>query len=190
MRKMFLSSFCLIIFLSSVYGKDQYLQPGLVVSTTPDKLAEKIFIGRDDQMPADGNWVVSIAPTFEDGRVKVPNSMSDAFQELAKALPRWYQAALVSSSGSLECFVLVNGHSIHVGVMNWLWVHWGIDDPSSQLRNALEAMGATTKDQFLFGLHDGFCFYLKHGEEKALEVLMSPAQDFEDRVIPPLDTRN
>lgn len=158
-----------------------------IVSNAPEYIARSVFVGPDQEMPTDGRWRISISPTIKDEEIWFPDTISEAFREMGKALPSWYQIALKRSSGSLECFVMVNNVALHSDVMNWLWVHWHLEERESTLRRSLEELGAENKDQVLFGLHDGFCYYLKYGEEKAMELLTSPdSEEWQEREYPPL----
>lgn len=185
---MLLRFIALVVVCGSVgAGEDTVREQPLVISNAPEEIARTIFVGPDGEMPIDGRWRISVSPTIEDGEILVPEDLHEAFLELKRALPSWYQAALYASEGTNECFVSVNSLALHIDVMSWLWINWHLKEPDSELRATLEDMGAENRDQVLFGIHDGFCFYLKYGEERALELLALPADQWEERELPPIE---
>lgn len=187
---MFLRSLLLAVLCGPAMAQGGNIdQEPLVISNEPKYIARLIFTGSDHAMPTDGRFKLSIAPTIKDGNILIPATISEAFREMERALPHWYQAALITSRGDFECFVSVNNVDLNFIVMSWLWVNWRLEEPDSELRIALENMGAEHRDQVLSGIHDGFCFYLKYGEEKAMELLTAPAdEDEEERVLLPLES--
>lgn len=155
-----------------------------ITSNSPEYFADNVFMGPDKKMPIDGHWRIAVEPTIKDGDIFIPVDLHEAFIELERMLPNWYEAALHASWGRSECFVLVNNLALHVDVMNWLWINWQLNYPNSLLRSALEKIGAENSNQILFGIHDGFCFYLKYGESRALELLALPVDEWGDRELP------
>lgn len=162
-------------------------QDRLTISNAPEHIAQYIFVGPDREMPISTQFNLSIEPTTREDDIWIPETLSEAFTEMENALPHWYQVALITSGGDFECSVSVNNVDLNLITMNWLWINWRLAEPESELRKTLENMGAENRDQVLFGLHDGFCYYLKYGEEKAMELLTSPdSEEWQEREYPPL----
>lgn len=188
---MFMKSMLFALLFNPVLAQNENIgQEPIVISNAPEHFARDIFVGPDNEMPTNGRWIMSLEPTtVQSGEPSIPKNLSEAFHEMEHALPHWYQVALRRSSGEFECFVSINNFDVNLFVMDWFWVNWRLEEPDSELRNVLEGMGAENRYQMLFGLHDGFCYYLKYGEEKAMEMLTASAdEDDKERLIPPLES--
>jgi hypothetical protein len=143
----------------------------MVYSNLPERIATVVLVGGDEDIVIDGSKVISISPSRKGGAIFVPQNIEEALLEMARALPRWYQAALRRSDGDYECLVSLNQLELSVVVMNWFWVNWEMEIQTSKLRRYFEQQGVQNRDQIIMVLHDAFCHYLKFGIERAKEVI-------------------
>lgn len=143
---------------------------GMLISTSPEHMASSIFSGPDSQMPVTGEFNLAIEMPKR-LRERPPRSIEEALGQMRRVLPHWYMSAMLQSQGEYECSVRVNGSSYSVLVGNWLWVQWGMDDESSELRRAFSGLGVNSSSLILQALNAGLCVDLKQGRKAALDEI-------------------
>lgn len=172
MSRMFLILLSVFAFFSGEILLANEVDPSRVlVSSSDEHYARQFFTGPDQEMPLTGDWLMTISPTISDGEVQVPGSLLAAWRELEDALPHWYLRALIAGRNDYECRVVVNNRDYHLNLFSWLWVNWNLSDEGSSLRKELVGLGADSRQGILFGIHDGLCYYLRYGEEEALDLI-------------------
>jgi hypothetical protein len=147
---------------------------GLIISTEPSSVARRVFFGPDRDMPISGEFLISMEPTIKGGEVVIPSSTGEALDELKRALPHWYLASLLTSTGEDECFVSINRRYITFVVTAWIQVKWMLEDPNTSLHKELKSYGAETPPAMAQLIHGGLCQYLKSDKKSALDAMKNP----------------
>ncbi len=155
--------------ISSVQASDQSV---VYVSTLPEEIAKAVYDGKDSEMPIGPAFDIALSRRPDSsGKNIAPENISVAFAEMSAMLPHWYQNAMLGSSGEYECSVVVNGISYTTDVANWLWITWGMAEPSSKLRLQFADLGIRSREMILQALDSGFCEYLRHGTDAGISEI-------------------
>ena len=169
MFKLFLVFLLIGFFSFSSKGEEEVK---ILILHQEEDFAKSVFVGSDIDMPLMGEFDIAILPTIIDGKIKPPNSIESALDELVKMLPNWYLSALIKAQKDDECSVTVNQKPVSHYIDSWIWVNW-FKSEKSQLKDKFLKKKISEKYLIINALQFAFCDYLQSGKKDKLEDILN-----------------